>query len=149
MLASELLNNVTNDLSYKYKNWAKRYLWDRNYSETRLPAVPSAILETMSHQNFPDMLLGQDPNFKFDFARSLYKTIARYINGMHGHPTIIEPLAPSNIAVELKGSQATISWNPQTDPKSRRPTLQVISFIQPKAKVVSTTAPSSTTRAQR
>lgn len=29
MLASELLNNVTNDLSYKYKNWAKRYLWDR------------------------------------------------------------------------------------------------------------------------
>ena len=117
MLASELLNNVTNDLSYKYKNWAKRYLWDRNYSETRLPAVPSAILETMSHQNFPDMLLGQDPNFKFDFARSLYKTIARYINGMHGHPTIIEPLAPSNIAVELNGSQATISWNPQTDPQ--------------------------------
>lgn len=113
--ASMLLDNVTNDLRGKYKDWPKRYLWDKNYSETRLPAVPSAILETLSHQSFPDMLLGQDPNFRFDLARSIYKTIARYINGMHGKSTVIEPLAPQNISVELNKDEATLSWNAQND----------------------------------
>lgn len=117
MLASELLNGTVRDLSYKYGDWPKRYLWDRNYSETRLPAAPSAIIETLSHQNFPDMLLGQDPNFKFDLARSLYKTVARFINGMHGLPTVIEPLAPRNISVTLDGDKARLRWTPQTDPQ--------------------------------
>lgn len=115
VLASMLLDNVTNDLSAKYPNWPKRYLWDRNYSETRLPAVPAAIFETLSHQSFPDMILGQDPNFRFDLARSIYKTIARYINGMHGNTTTIEPLAPQNIAVELDNGKAVVSWNAQVD----------------------------------
>lgn len=117
LLASELLNNAVKDLSAKYGSWPKRYLWDRNYSETRLPAVPSAIIETMSHQNFPDMLLGQDPNFKFDLARSLYKTIARFINGMHDEATVIEPLPPLNIAVTQKKGHATVSWTSQSDPQ--------------------------------
>lgn len=116
LLASDLLNNTVKDLSAKYGTWPKRYLWDRNYSETRLPAVPSAIVETMSHQNFPDMLLGQDPNFKFDLARSLYKTITRYINGMHGEATVIEPLQPLNIAVVQKKGRASLSWTSQSDP---------------------------------
>ena len=60
-----------------------RDLYDRNYSETRLPIVPSAILETMSHQNFGDMRYGQDPNFRFTLARSIYKTLLRYIT-QHG-----------------------------------------------------------------
>jgi len=38
------------------------------------------------------MKLGQDPNFKFCMARSLYKTIVRYINNAHGKPTVIQPL---------------------------------------------------------
>lgn len=115
--ASALLNNVVRDLAPKYKGWPKRYLWDRNYSETRLPAIPSAILETMSHQNFPDMVLGQDPDFRFDLARSIYKTIARYVNGMHGETTVIEPLAPQNVAVELRKNHATLSWIAQKDPQ--------------------------------
>ena len=78
-----LRSNVTRDLSKKYKRWNWRYLWDRNYSETRLPEVPSAIIETLSHQNFPDMKLGQDPNFKFTMARSIYKTILRYVSQTH------------------------------------------------------------------
>lgn len=117
LFASDLLNNAVKDLSAKYGSWPKRYLWDRNYSETRLPAVPSAIIETMSHQNFPDMMLGQDPNFKFDLARSLYKTIVRFVNGMHGEATVIEPLQPLNIAVTQKKGHATVSWTPQSDPQ--------------------------------
>lgn len=118
LLADALLTGVTRDMTAQYKQWARRYLWDRNYSETRLPEVPSAILETLSHQNFPDMIYGQDPNFKFDFARSIYKTLARYSNDMHGRPTVIQPLAPQNVSVELTpGRQAHIRWTPQPDPQ--------------------------------
>ncbi len=129
LFADQLLSGVTRDLSYKYKDWARRYLWDRNYSETRLPEVPSAILETMSHQNFPDMLRGQDPNFKFDFARSIYKTIVRYVNDMHGRATVITPLTPENLTVELvDGGKARISWNPQDDEQepTSKPTYYIL-----------------------
>ncbi len=115
IFARNLLDNMVSDLGPKYQGWPKRYLWDRNYSETRLPAVPSAIIETLSHQSFPDMLLGQDPNFRFDMARSLYKTIARFVNGMHGEPTVIEPLQPLNISVSLVKNRAMVSWTPQKD----------------------------------
>lgn len=115
VFARNLLDNLVTDLSPKYQAWPKRYLWDRNYSETRLPAVPSAIIETLSHQSFPDMLLGQDPNFRFDMARSLYKTIARFVNGMHGEPTVIEPLRPLNLSASLARNKVTVSWTPQKD----------------------------------
>ena len=116
MLAEQLLSGATRDLTFAYKRWNRRYLWDRNYSETRLPEVPSAIIETLSHQNFPDMVWGQDPNFKFTLARSLYKTLVRYIRGMHGQAAIIEPLAPRNMAVKLTGKhQALLSWSATVD----------------------------------
>jgi hypothetical protein len=114
--ADALLTNVTRDMSQQFGAWNRRYLWDRNYSETRLPEVPSAILETMSHQNFPDMLKGQDPNFRFAFARSVYKTILRYVSGMHKQPCIVQPLPPRNLSVELVGdNKARLSWSAQED----------------------------------
>lgn len=128
IFARNLLDNLVSDLSPKYHGWPKRYLWDRNYSETRLPCVPSAIIETMSHQSFPDMLLGQDPNFRFDMARSLYKTIARFVNGMHGKETVIEPLRPLNINASLVKDKATVSWTPQKDSleASAAPTYYIV-----------------------
>lgn len=129
MLADQLLSGVTRDLTYAYKRWNRRYLWDRNYSETRLPEVPSSIIETLSHQNFPDMVFGQDPNFKFTLARSLYKTIVRYIRGMHGQAAIIEPLAPCNMAVKLMGKhQALLSWSATADAQepSATPTYYIV-----------------------
>ena len=71
--ADLLLTGVNRDLSSTYGSWSRRDLYDRNYSETRLPEVPSAILETLSHQSFPDMKLALDPNFRFTMARSIYK----------------------------------------------------------------------------
>lgn len=116
MFAEQLLSGVTRDLTAAYRQWNRRYLWDRNYSETRLPEVPSAIIETLSHQNFPDMVLGQDPNFKFTLARSLYKTIARYVSSMHGQTAVIAPLAPHNVAVETTGkNEVHLSWSAQND----------------------------------
>jgi hypothetical protein len=128
LFADQLLSGVTRDMSFQYKDWARRYLWDKNYSETRLPEVPSAILETMSHQNFPDMLRGQDPNFKFAMARSIYKTIVRYVNGMHGKAAVITPLSPENLAVEFTDNgKARISWTPQED--EQEPTAKPTYYI--------------------
>jgi N-acetylmuramoyl-L-alanine amidase len=90
-LADELLYSIPTDITRKYGNWPMRELYDRNYSETRCPMVPSAILETMSHQNFADMRLGQDPNFRFDLARSIYKVVLRYICDMHQKKYVVQP----------------------------------------------------------
>lgn len=129
MFAEQLLSGITRDMTFAYKRWNRRYLWDRNYSETRLPEVPSAIIETLSHQNFPDMALGQDPNVKFTLARSMYKTIVRYINSMHGRSTIIAPLAPRNVSVELTAkNQVQLSWSAQPDEQepTATPTYYII-----------------------
>ena len=114
--ATMLLNNVQNDITHKYGKWKRRELADRNYSETRLPEVPSVILETMSHQNFSDMIMGQDPNFRFIIARSIYKTITKYIASQHGEKFNIEPLAPDNFRIEFKkNNKIRLSWNEVDD----------------------------------
>lgn len=114
--ASALLKNIGIDLKGKYGQWAMRERLDRNYSETRLPEVPSAIIETMSHQNFPDMRYGQDPNFRFTLARSIYKTILRFVCGQHNRSFVVTPLAPTNVNVRLTGKgEALIGWDMTTD----------------------------------
>ena len=114
--AKALLDNACRDIRAKYRRWEKRYLWDRNYSETRCPEVPSAIIETLSHQNFPDMAMGQDPNFKFTLARSLYKTILRFVNSQHSRPCVVQPLPPSNFRIERRADgTALLSWTPTID----------------------------------
>jgi len=118
--AGSLLNTLASDLRAQYDvNWPKREVRDRNYSETRLPEMPSAILETMSHQSFPDMRYGQDPNFKFTLARSVYKTILRYVNDAHGEGSTVAPLAPTHLKVtfsNIKKGEVKLTWEPTADP---------------------------------
>lgn len=116
-LASSLLYDVTSDLRQRYGQWEARKLYDRNYSETRVPIVPSAILETMSHQNFGDMRYGQDPNFRFSLARSIYKTLLRYISSHHGKPCTVQPLPPDCFHIEFTGKKgvARLSWRGITE----------------------------------
>lgn len=128
-LADALLQNAARDIRYKYGKWNRRELYDRNYSETRMPEVPSAILETMSHQNFPDMLYGQDPNFRFTLARSIYKTLLRYINDQHGRTYVVAPLTPDNFRIEFTGKdEIRLSWNAVNDPQesTARPTGYIL-----------------------
>ena len=75
-LTDLMLTELQKDISARYGAiWPRRGMWNRNYSETRLPAVPSMILEILSHQNFADMRMGHNPDFKFTVARSVYKSI--------------------------------------------------------------------------
>ncbi len=117
-LADALLYNAWDDIQSKYGSWRRRVLYDRNYNETREPAVPSAILEILSHQNFGDMRFGLDPNFRFTLARSIYKTLLRYVNEMHGTKFTVQPLAPRNFRMEFNSkNRVKLSWNPVKDPK--------------------------------
>jgi len=117
LFAEQLVSNAKKDIDRTFHvNWATRSVWDRNYSETRLPEVPSAILETLSHQNFPDIRLGQDPNFKFTLARSIYKTILKFEASMHGRQYTVQPLAPDIFKIEyISPGKVRLQWKATGD----------------------------------
>ena len=124
--AQTLLNSVYHDISEKYKNWTVRAVWDKNYSETRRPAVPAAIIETLSHQNFKDMTYGLDPNFRFTLARAIYKAMLRTVARNHDKGFIVQPLQPNNFQLEFTGkNKVTLRWAPVNDPQesSAKPTF--------------------------
>lgn len=127
-LAGELLDNINADINARFGKWTTREIYDRNYSETRCPQMTSAIIETLSHQNFPDMAMGQDPNFRFTLARSIYKTILKHIANSHNKPYAVAPLAPLNFRIGF-GERDTIiiRWNAQTD--KTEPTAQPNAYI--------------------
>ena len=128
-LADELLVTVSNDMRRTYGSWQMRELYDRNYSESRCPGMPSAILEMLSHQNFHDMRYAQDPNFKFNMARSVYKALLRYVSRMHHTSYTVTPLTPDRLRAELTGTgEARVSWHPvdDSDEPSARPTGYIV-----------------------
>ncbi len=127
--AQALRDNLVEDMTATFGSFGKRYLWDKNYSETRLPEVPSAILEMLSHQSFPDMRIAQDPWGKFTIARSIYKTILRYVSSNHGADYVVQPLAPKDFSVEIDHQgYANLSWSTQLDKTepSAKPTGYIV-----------------------
>lgn len=114
-----MVSTVQNDLSAAFgKTWTKREVWDRNYGESRMPNVPSMILETLSHQNFADLRMGHDPNFKFVLARAIYKALLRFTNFQHGTTdVVVQPLPVNSFSALLSDtcSKAILSWKPTTD----------------------------------
>lgn len=123
-----LLDNLKADLTPLYGDWPIRELRDQNYSETRLPEVPSAIIETLSHQNFNDMKLGLDPSFRFTMARSLYKSILKFVNTQHGKDYTVTPLTPENFNVSIDDEgMASLTWTPVDDPQE--PTAKAAGYV--------------------
>lgn len=118
--ADALLDGIVTDMRYKYGKWNRREIYDRNYSETRQPEVPSAIIETLSHQNFADMRYALDPNFRFTLARSLYKTTLRFMSEMHNKEYVVTPLAPTNFRISLDNKgMARLEWDGVDDPQEK------------------------------
>lgn len=118
-LADILLTQIQKDIRAKFNiQWTRRSMWDRNYSETRLPAAPSTIVELLSHQNFADMKLGHDPNFKFTVGRAIYKAVLKFISGQHNKEYVVQPLPVSNFAIEFgkKKNTLELSWQSENDP---------------------------------
>ncbi len=127
-LAQLVQIDICRDLSALIgRPWSRREIFNRNYSECRKPEVPSMILETLSHQNFQDMLLGHDPNFKFTMARAIYKALVRYVATQHERDYVIQPLPVSNFAAEALRGEVKLSWQPQHD--ELEPTAEPTSYI--------------------
>ena len=129
-LTDMVLTGLQNDISKRYGAiWPRRGMWNRNYSETRLPAVPSMILEILSHQNFADMRMGHEHDFKFTVARSVYKSILRYNAMMHDADYVVQPLPVTRFAIE-EASKNTfrLTWQGVIDPQepSARPDAYIV-----------------------
>lgn len=129
VFARALLDGLQKDLDHKYGQWVIRKMVDKNYAESRAPEVPSAILETLSHQSFPDMRYAQDPKFRFWMARSIYKTILKFVSEAHGKSYTVAPLPPQNIRSEFTtNNELCIKWDAQHDAleKSAKPHSYVV-----------------------
>lgn len=119
-LTDILLTQIQKDIRSAYNlPWTRRSMWNRNYSETRLPATPSAIVELLSHQNFADMQLGHDPNFKFTVGRAIYKGVLQFVSSQHGKEYVVQPLPVSNFAIRFgkKKNTLELSWKGEEDPQ--------------------------------
>ena len=130
-LADAMLAQIHKDMSFYLGKWNRRALYDRNYSESREPQVPSMILEVLSHQNYADMLVAHDPYCKFIIARAIYKTILKNNAIIHERkaPTI-QPMPVRDISAiaRKKEKQILLTWTPQNDPleESATPTSYII-----------------------
>lgn len=126
-LTSILLQNLATDLK-KY-NWRVRGLWNRDYSEAREPLGIAAILELLSHQNWADLRLGHNPNFKFDLSRSVYKTILKFLATQHSIDYTVHPLPINTFAADLDAEKGMVhlSWIPTED--HTEPTAQAKQYV--------------------
>lgn len=127
-LASLFLEGLQRDLQPYH--WRVRKLWNRNYGETRVPLIPAAIVEMLSHQNFADMERAYDPQFRFDLSRSLYKAIVRHTAEMHARDCVIQPLpvADMDLRLEPQYERVRLTWSAVDDPlePTARPTAYVV-----------------------
>lgn len=129
-LADGVLSELNRDLSnHLGKEWITRGLWNRNYSESRIPGVPAMILELLSHQNFADLKQAYDPRFQFTTARAIYKAIVKYVATMHKQSYAIQPLPVSHFAIESakRKGELQLSWVPTKD--LLEPTAQAEGYI--------------------
>ena len=111
-------SQIVEDLRMKYDPaWTRRAMWDRGYSEAYRPNTPAMLLELFSHQNFIDMRFGQEPMFRFDVSRAIYKGILKFLQEMYGIPYVVQPLAVDHLVTEITADgDILIRWRPVTDP---------------------------------
>lgn len=120
-LADWIQTTITEDLRHLAPEWTRRQLKEANYCESRMPVVPSIILELLSHKNIADMRYGLDPSFRFAASRAVYKGILRYLNGPKA---VVQPLPVQEIAIHPDG---LVQWKVNTD--SIEPSAQPTYFM--------------------
>lgn len=97
------------------RDWGWRGIWDKNYCESREPAMQSILVELLSHQNFWDMKLALDPNFQFMAARSLYKSILRENVFMYGGQAVVQPLPVNHFRISREDADLLLEWQETVD----------------------------------
>ena len=121
-LADWIQTQVTEDLQHIVPHWTRRQLKEANYCESRVPVVPSIILELLSHKNMADMKYGLNPKFRFAASRAVYKGILRYLNGPDAS---VQPLPVEQLSIWKDG---LLKWKAPIDTleMSARPTYYMV-----------------------
>ena len=116
-LTDLVMSQISADIRATYEpEWRRRGMWNRSYYEARVPSVPTMLLELLSHQNFADMRLGHDPNFKFVVSRAIYKAILRHISAQYGTEYCVAPLPVHSFATApAENGTVRLSWLPTVD----------------------------------
>lgn len=117
-LTDIVMSQIVSDVRAQINpQWTRRGMWNKSYSESRRPQVPTMLLELLSHQNMEDMKYGLDPRFKFIVSRAVYKGMARFISSQNKTPLVITPLPVTDFVAELDSLQQNVSlrWNAVAD----------------------------------
>jgi len=111
-LVSTVMDEIVNDIRSEYEpDWTRRQIWNRNYSESRLPEAPSMLLELLSHQNFADMRYGLDPGFRFTVSRAIYKGFLKFIAFQYKSDYTVAPLPVKSFSAKFSGdTQIQLEW---------------------------------------
>ncbi len=129
-LADLVQTQVVHDLRLTHApEWTRRGLWDKSYSESRVPEVPSMLLELLAHQNFADMRYGLDPRFRFTVCRAIYKGLLKYFESVDGMERTVQPLPVEAFHIRFTDHmEIELAWQPVPDPlePSARPTHYII-----------------------
>lgn len=118
-LTDLVMSQIVGDIRSTFEPaWSRRGMWNRSYYEARVPAVPTMLLELLSHQNFADMRYGQDPKFKFIVSRAIYKGILRYISSQYKCEYTVQPLPVESFKatfVDAESADVELSWSAVED----------------------------------
>jgi hypothetical protein len=128
-LGDVMQTQIVDDLRALYDpSWRRRDLRNADYSESVRPNFPGVLLELLSHQNFLDMKFMQDPQFRFDVSRAIYKGILKYLSVQENTAYAVEPLPVSHFSAELTSEgDVQLRWQPTADPLE--PTAAPESYI--------------------
>ena len=120
IVARELVDivqsQVVKDIRATFEpEWSRREIYSRNYYESRVPEIPTMLLELLSHQNFADMRYGLDPSFRFVASRAIYKGILRYLSYINNEEFVVQPLPVKDFSVTINDRTAVLEWQPTLD----------------------------------
>ena len=125
MITDEVIKDIRNNYEPK---WTRRPIWNRSYSEARVPEVPTMLLELLSHQNFADMRYGLDPRFQFIVSRSVYKGMLKFVAHQYDYDYVVQPLPVTSFSLEFVGdTEVRLNWIPTLD--STEPTAKPTKYI--------------------
>ena len=129
-LVDLVMTNIVNDIRVTFNDttWTRRGMWNRSYSEARVPEVPTMLLELLSHQNFADMRYGLDPRFRFVVSRAIYKGMLKFIASQNDFKYVVQPLPVEQFSAEfLSNNEVELKWKAVID--KTEPTAKPAKYI--------------------
>jgi hypothetical protein len=128
-LADIIQSQIVGDIRKQFApEWTRRGLWNKSYSEARVPEVPTMLLELLSHQNFADMRYGLDPRFRFTVSRAIYKGMLKYLSAANNQEYVVQPLPVDQLSCHFTDkNKLELHWVAVTD--TLEPTATATQYV--------------------